>query len=51
MKEIFNLKNASYFYLGVAIAHFANIYWNDWKLYAITVPFILLREFNEFKKN
>jgi 1,4-dihydroxy-2-naphthoate octaprenyltransferase len=38
-------------YLGFALLTFANIDWNQWEFYAITVPFCILDAISDFNKS
>jgi hypothetical protein len=37
-------------YLGFALFVFANISWDQWEFYAITVPFCILEAISDFNK-
>lgn len=37
-------------YLGLAVGLFANVHWNQWQFYAITVPFFVLAKITGFNK-
>lgn len=37
-------------YLGFALSYFANVSWDNWKFYAIIVPFFILAKISNFNK-
>ena len=49
MKRLVRLLSPTY--LGFALSAFANISWNQWEFYAITVPFFILDAISNFNKS
>jgi hypothetical protein len=49
MKRLVRLLSPTY--LGFALSAFANISWDQWEFYAITVPFFILDTISNFNKS